>query len=60
MSNQKIDSNKYIEFVRQTTSPASSDLVQLLSRMTELKDANADVPHLLSPVRNKHHDRFPL
>ena len=31
-----IDSDKYIEFVRQTTSPASSDFAQLLSRMTEL------------------------
>ena len=44
-----IDSNKYIEFVRQTTSPASSDFAQLLSRMTELEAANdADVPRLLT------------
>ena len=44
-----IDTNKYIEFVRQTTSPASSDFAQLLSRMTELEmTADADVPRLLT------------
>ncbi len=44
-----IDSNKYIEFVRQTTSPASSDFAQLLARMTELEANNdADVPRLLT------------
>lgn len=45
---QKIDSNKYIEFVRQTTSPASSDITQLLSRMTELEVNNSDIPRLLT------------
>jgi NTP pyrophosphatase (non-canonical NTP hydrolase) len=45
----KIDSNKYIDFVRQTTSPASSDLAQLLSRITELEALdNADIPRLLT------------
>jgi NTP pyrophosphatase (non-canonical NTP hydrolase) len=44
-----IDSDKYIEFVRQTTSPASSDFAQLLSRMTQLEAENdADVPRLLT------------
>jgi len=44
-----IDTNKYIEFVRQTTSPASSDFAQLLARMTELEvNADADVPRLLT------------
>jgi len=44
-----IDSDKYIEFVRQTTSPASSDFAQLLSRMTELEaNYDADVPRLLT------------
>ena len=44
-----IDTNKYIEFVRQTTSPASSDFAQLLSRLTELEaTADADVPRLLT------------
>ena len=44
-----IDTNKYIEFVRQTTSPASSDFAQLLSRMTELEASHdADVPRLLT------------
>ena len=44
-----IDSDKYIEFVRQTTSPASSDFAQLLARMTDLEaSADADVPRLLT------------
>ena len=44
-----IDTNKYIEFVRQTTSPASSDFAQLLSRMAELEATHdADVPRLLT------------
>jgi NTP pyrophosphatase (non-canonical NTP hydrolase) len=44
-----IDTNKYIEFVRQTTSPASSDYAQLLARMTELEATHdADVPRLLT------------
>jgi len=50
MSEDKvIDTNKYIEFVRQTTSPASSDYAQLLARMTELEATHdADVPRLLT------------
>jgi NTP pyrophosphatase (non-canonical NTP hydrolase) len=44
-----IDTNKYIEFVRQTTSPASSDFAKLLSRLTELEvSADADVPRLMT------------
>ena len=43
-----IDTNKYIEFVRQTTSPASSDFAQLLARMTELEVGDADIPRLLT------------
>jgi NTP pyrophosphatase (non-canonical NTP hydrolase) len=44
-----IDTNKYIEFVRQTTSPASSDFAALLSRLTELEVTDdADVPRLLT------------
>jgi NTP pyrophosphatase (non-canonical NTP hydrolase) len=47
--NKVIDTTKYIEFVRQTTSPASSDFAQLLSRLTELEaTADADVPRLLT------------
>ena len=50
MSEDKvIDTKKYIEFVRQTTSPASSDISSLLSRMTELEaSTDADVPRLLT------------
>lgn len=46
---KKIDTKKYIEFVRQTTSSASSDFAQLLKRMTELEASDdADVPRLLT------------
>ena len=46
---QVIDTNKYIEFVRQTTSPASSDFTALLTRLTELEvSADADVPRLMT------------
>ena len=40
--NKVIDTNKYIEFVRQTTSPASSDLAALLARITDLEAADDD------------------
>jgi len=44
-----IDTNKYLDFVRQTTSPASTHLAALLSRMTELDTSNdADIPRLLT------------
>ena len=47
--NKVIDTNKYIEFVRQTTSPASSDLAALLARIAELETGNdVDVPRLLT------------
>ncbi len=46
---QVIDTNKYIEFVRQTTSPVSSDLGALLARITELEAIHdADVPRLIT------------
>ena len=47
-NDQKIDSQKYIEFVRQTTSPASSNYAALLSRLTELETQGADVPRLMT------------
>jgi NTP pyrophosphatase (non-canonical NTP hydrolase) len=47
--NKVIDTKKYIEFVRQTTSPASSDFAALLARMTELEATDdADLPRLLT------------
>ena len=47
--NKVIDTNKYIDFVSQTTSPASSDFAQLLARLTELEaTADVDVPRLLT------------
>jgi NTP pyrophosphatase (non-canonical NTP hydrolase) len=47
-NDKKIDSQKYVEFVRQTTSPASSDYAFLLSRLTELEAQGADVPRLMT------------
>ena len=47
-NDQKIDSQKYIEFVRQTTSPASSNYAALLSRLTELETQGADVHRLMT------------
>jgi NTP pyrophosphatase (non-canonical NTP hydrolase) len=43
-----IDSNKYIEFVRQTTSPASSEYSNLVERLNELEGQGADVSRLLT------------
>jgi NTP pyrophosphatase (non-canonical NTP hydrolase) len=49
MTNKVIDTNKYIDFVRQTTSPASSDVAQLLARISELEASDdADVPRLVT------------
>lgn len=45
---QTIDTNKYIEFVKQTTSAPSSDLAALLARITELEVNDCNVPHLLT------------
>ena len=43
-----IDSTKYIEFVRQTTSEASSNYSSLIARLDELGTLGADVPRLLT------------
>jgi NTP pyrophosphatase (non-canonical NTP hydrolase) len=43
-----IEPNKYIEFVRQTTSPASSEYSKLVERLTELEGQGADVSRLLT------------
>lgn len=43
-----IDTKKYIEFVKQTTSAASSDFPALLTRLTELEAQDADVPRLIT------------
>jgi NTP pyrophosphatase (non-canonical NTP hydrolase) len=45
---KRIDSQKYIEFVKQTTSPASSDFSQLIHRMNELNDEGVKLTHLLT------------
>ncbi len=46
---QKIDSDKYIDFVRQTTSPASSNSGSLISRIVDLETSSgADTPRLLT------------
>ena len=46
--NKVIDTNKYIEFVRQTTSPASSDFNKLIERMKELDGEGVKLTHLLT------------
>ena len=44
-----VDTENYLDFVAGVTSPASSDLPQLLSRMTELDVTDdADIPRLLT------------
>ena len=43
-----IEPNKYIEFVRQTTSPASSEYPKLVERLTELEGQGADVSRLMT------------
>ena len=43
-----IDPDKYIEFVRQTTSPASSKYSKLAERLTELDAQGADVSRLMT------------
>ena len=49
MENQIIDTTKYVEFVRQTTSAASSDIASLISRISTLEVTNnADVPRLVT------------
>jgi NTP pyrophosphatase (non-canonical NTP hydrolase) len=48
-TNKVINSQKYIEFVRETTSPASSDFAALLSRLTELEVTyDVDVSRLMT------------
>lgn len=44
----QIDSQQYIEFVKQTTSPASSDFSELIRRMNELNGEGVKLTHLLT------------
>ena len=46
--NQKIDTKKYIEFVKQVTSPASSDVNVLIDRIKELDSEGVKLTHLLT------------
>ena len=48
MTTKMIDSNKYIEFVSQTTSAPSTSLDALLSRISELDSPNANVQKLIT------------
>jgi NTP pyrophosphatase (non-canonical NTP hydrolase) len=43
-----IEPTKYIEFVRQTTSPASSEYPKLVERLNELEGQGADVSRLMT------------
>lgn len=48
MNNQVVDSNKYIDFVRSVTSPASSDVNVLIKRILELDEQGIKLTHLLT------------
>lgn len=48
MSNKVIDSQKYIDFVKQTTSPASSDVNVLINRIKNLDGEGVKLTHLLT------------
>jgi NTP pyrophosphatase (non-canonical NTP hydrolase) len=48
MTNQKINSTEYIEFVKKTTSPASSDVDVLIDRIRELDGEGVKLTHLLT------------
>jgi NTP pyrophosphatase (non-canonical NTP hydrolase) len=48
MNNQKINSAEYIKFVKQTTSPASSDVDVLVNRIRELDEEGVKLTHLLT------------
>lgn len=48
MTDKVIDTKKYIEFVRQTTSPASTDFNKLIERMKELDEDGVKLTHLLT------------
>jgi NTP pyrophosphatase (non-canonical NTP hydrolase) len=43
-----IDPDKYIEFVRQTTSPASTEIESLINRLRDLTYQDANVPRLMT------------
>jgi NTP pyrophosphatase (non-canonical NTP hydrolase) len=45
---KKIDTEKYLDFVRQTTSQPSSNFGLFLARMTELEVQDCDIPRLLT------------
>lgn len=46
--NQTIDTKKYIEFVKQVTSPASSDVNVLIDRIKQLDSEGVKLTHLLT------------
>lgn len=49
MTEEKIiDTDKYIDFVSQTTSAPSTSYVSLLGRLTELESQDANVPKLMT------------
>ena len=49
MSKKNVDTEKYLDFVAEVTSPASSDFAELLRRFTELEvKSDCDTPRLLT------------
>ena len=44
-----VDTEKYLDFVSEVTSPASKDVAQLMRRITDLEvEQDADIPRLLT------------
>jgi NTP pyrophosphatase (non-canonical NTP hydrolase) len=44
-----VDTEKYLDFVSEVTSPASKDIAQLMRRITDLEvEQDADIPRLLT------------
>jgi NTP pyrophosphatase (non-canonical NTP hydrolase) len=48
MEQKVIDAKKYVEFVKQTTSPASSNINVLIDRIRELDSEGVKLTHLLT------------
>jgi NTP pyrophosphatase (non-canonical NTP hydrolase) len=48
MTQKVIDAKKYVEFVKQTTSPASSNINVLIDRIRELDGEGVKLTHLLT------------
>ena len=49
LNSMTVDTEKYLDFVSEVTSPASKDIAQLMRRITDLEvEQDADIPRLLT------------